>query len=99
MMDFIEQKQQEYTHIEEELVTINSKTPCLSESTGVINEISVNLLSQFLISKNTTSYEILFNQLSMINSVEAETLEPVSTFESTINDIKDNHLKLLPPLP
>ena len=31
----------------------------------------------------------------MINRVEAETLEPVSTFERTINDIKDNHLKTI----
>ena len=36
-MDFIEQKHQESEHIEEELVTLNSKTPCISEATEVIN--------------------------------------------------------------
>ena len=38
-MDFIEQQHQEPEQIEEELVTLNSKTPCLSESTEVISEI------------------------------------------------------------
>ena len=36
-MDFIEQQNQESEHIEKELVTLNSKTPYLSEATEVIN--------------------------------------------------------------
>ena len=39
------------------MVTINSTTPCLSESTEVINELSVKLPSQLLISKITASFD------------------------------------------
>ena len=42
-MYFIERQRQESKQIEEELVNINSKTPCLSEATEVINKISVKL--------------------------------------------------------
>ena len=34
-----------------------------------------------------------FEQLSMISIIEASKFEPEPTFENTINDIKDNHLK------
>ena len=48
-MGVIEQYTQESKHIEEELVTLNSKIPRLLEYIKVINVISVNLPSQFLI--------------------------------------------------
>ena len=51
---FIEKQYQESKQIEEELVTLNSNALCLSEATEVINEISVKILSQFLISKIAT---------------------------------------------
>ena len=38
-MDFIEQNQHESEKIEEEVVTLNSRTPCLPEATEVISEI------------------------------------------------------------
>ena len=65
LIDFIEQQHRESEQIEEELVTINSKIPCLSEATEVINEISVNLPSQFLITKITTSFDKNFDQIIM----------------------------------
>ena len=77
-MDVIEQQNQELKHIEEELVTMNSKTPCLSEYTEVINEKSVKLPSQFLISKIATSFDENFKQLS-VNSI-IETQIRVKTF-------------------
>ena len=36
-MDFMELNHQESEQIEEELVTLKSKTPCLSEATEIIN--------------------------------------------------------------
>ena len=81
--------------IEEELVTLNSKTPCLSESTELINEIPVKLPSQLLISKITTSFNENFKQLSMNSNIEVEKFEPGTTFERTINEIKYNHLKII----
>ena len=45
LMNIIEQQHQESYHIEEELVTLNSKTPYLSKDTEAINEISVKLPS------------------------------------------------------
>ena len=59
---------------------INSKTPCLSESTKVINEISVNLPSQFLISKITTSFDEKFDPLSMNSRIELTKLKPEPKF-------------------
>ena len=56
-MDFMEQQYQESKHIEEELVTLNSKILCLLEYIEVINVISVNLPSQFLIYKITKYFE------------------------------------------
>ena len=64
LMDFISQLHQEFK-IEEELVNINPETPCLSESTEVINEIPVKLPSQFLIYKITTSFGENLDPLSM----------------------------------
>ena len=72
MINFIEQQHQESEQIEEELVTINSKIPFLSEDTEFINKISVKLPSQFLITKITTSFDKNFDKLSMNNSFEAE---------------------------
>ena len=80
-MYFIEKYHQESEQIEEELVTLNSKTLCLSEDTEVINEMSVNIPSQFLITKITTSFDKNFHQLSMNNSFEAEKFEPEPTFD------------------
>ena len=65
----------------------------------MINEISVNLPSQFLISKLTTSFDKNFDPLSMNSKIEVEKFEPGPTFETTINKSKDNHLKVSPPLP
>ena len=59
----------------------------------MINEISVNLPSQFLITKSTTYFNNNFHHLSMNNSFEAEKFESDPTFEKNIIDIKDNHLK------
>ena len=71
LMDLIEKQHQESENIYEELVTLNSKTPCLSEATEVINEISINIPSQFLITNITTSFDNNFDHLSMNNSSEA----------------------------
>ena len=61
----------------------------------MINEISVKLPSQFLITKITTPFEFFSDQLSMNNSFEAAKFEPGPTFENTINDIKDNLLIII----
>ena len=74
---------------------LSSKTPCLLEATKVINEISVNLPSQFLISNITTYFDDNFDPLSMNSRIEVAKFEPGPTFENTINDIKDNHLKII----
>ena len=92
-MNIIEQQHQESYHIEEELVTLNSKTPYLSEDTEAIDEISVKLPSQFLITKITTSFDKNFDQLSMNSSFEAVKFEPGTTFENNINEIRDIYLK------
>ena len=92
-MDFIEQRHQYSEHVEEELITLNSKTPCLSKSTEVINEIKFKLPSQLLITRITTSFDKNFDLLSVNNIFEAAKFEPEQTFENTINKIKDNHLK------
>ena len=81
--------------IKEELVTINSETPCLSEATEVINEISVKIPLQLLISKIPASFDENFDHLIMNNIIEAENFEPERTFENTINEIKYNHLKII----
>ena len=70
-MYFIEQQHQESKNIEEELVNPDSKTPCLSEATEVINEVSVKLPLQFLIGKITTSFDKNLDLLSMNNRFEA----------------------------
>ena len=80
------------------MVTFNSETLCLSEDTEVINEIPVNITSQYLvqdknISKIPASFDNNFEQLIMNSRIESEKLEPEPTFENTINNIKDNHLK------
>ena len=86
---------QELKHIQEELVTLNSKTLCLSEATEVINGILFNLQSQFIISNITTSFDKNFDQLSMNIRIKVAKFEPGPKFEKTINDIKDNHLKII----
>ena len=60
-VDFVEQQHQESEQIEEKVVTLNSKTSCLSEATEVFNEISVKIPSQFLITKITTSFNKNFD--------------------------------------
>ena len=40
-----------------------------------------------------TSFDKKIDPLIMNNSFEAEKIEPEPTFEKTINEIKDNHLK------
>ena len=59
----------------------------------MINEIPVKLPSQLRITKITTSFEKKFEAFSLNNSFEAENFEPKPTFEKTINDIKNNHMK------
>ena len=92
-MDSIDQKHQESEHIEKLFVTINSITLSLTEAAEVIDEISVKLPSQFLITKITTSFEKNFDPLSMEKNFEAGKIEPEPTFENTINKIKHIHLK------
>ena len=77
------------------MVILSSKTPCLLEATKVIDEISVNIPSQLLISKNTTSFDENFDPLSMNSRTKVAKFEPGPTFEKTINEIKDNHLKII----
>ena len=59
----------------------------------MINGISVNIPSQFLISKITKSSDNNFGPLSMNSRIGLEKFEPVPKFENNINEIKDNHLK------
>ena len=61
----------------------------------MINEIPVKLPSQLLISKTTTSFDNNFDPLNMNNRVEEAKFEHGPTFENTINDIKDNNLKII----
>ena len=66
----------------------------------MINEISFKLPSQLLVhkkhvSKIPASFDDNFYQLSMNNRIKAAKFEPEPTFENTINDIKDNHLKII----
>ena len=89
----MEHQHQESEQIEKELVTHNSKMPCLLEDTEVINGISVKIPSQFLITKITTSFDKNFDQLSMNNSFEVAKSEPDLTFENTIDEIKYSNLK------
>ena len=79
-MYFMEQQHQELKQIEEELVTPNSETPYLSEATEAINEISVNLPSQLLISKIPSYFDDDFDQLSMKNRIESAKIKPEPTF-------------------
>ena len=82
-MDSIDQKHQESEHIEKLFVTINSITLSLTEAAEVIDEISVKLPSQFLITKITTSFEKNFDPLSMEKTLKQE--------KSNLNQ----HLKIL----
>ena len=61
----------------------------------MINEISVNLPSQLPISKITKSFDENFDPLNMNSRIEVEKFEPGPTFENTINEIKENHLKII----
>ena len=61
----------------------------------MINEISANLPQKILVTKITTSFDKHFGQLIMNNRFEAAKFEPEPTFEKTINDIKNNHLKFI----
>ena len=42
-----------------------------------------------------TSFDNNFDQLSTNSSFEAEKFAPDQKFEKTINNIKDNHLKII----
>ena len=42
-----------------------------------------------------TFFDNNFKQLSINSIIEVEKFEPEPTFENTINDIKDNHLKII----
>ena len=46
-----------------------------------------------------TSFEEIFKQLSMNSRIKVAKFEPGTTFEKTINEIKDNNIKISPPLP
>ena len=61
----------------------------------MINEISVNLPSQFLIYKITTFFDDNFDPLSMNSRIEVAKFEHGPTFEKNINEIKDYHLKII----
>ena len=86
------QHYQELNQIEEELVPLNLETLCLSEATEVINEISVKIPSQLLISKIPASFDENFEQISMNSIFKVAKFEPEPTFANTINEIIDNHL-------
>ena len=62
-----------------------------------INEIKDNHLkitaSAAMILSVITSFEDNFKELSMKSKIKVAKLEPETTFEKTINEIKDNHLK------
>ena len=71
---------------------------CLSYAFEVTNEISIKLLSNFLvqeknISKIPASFDNSFELLSMNSRIEAAKFESEPKFENTINEIEDNHLK------
>ena len=68
-------------HIVEELFYLSSETLCLSEATKVINEISVNLPLQLLISKITTSLNDIFKQIIMNRRTEVKKFGLEPTFE------------------
>ena len=68
----MEQYHQELKKTEEELVPLKSETPCLSEATEAIHEISVSWPSKFLISIIPTSFDKNFDPISMNNIIEAE---------------------------
>ena len=59
----------------------------------MINAIAVKLPSQFLITKIVTCFDKNLDQISMNNRFEVEKFEPDPSFENTIIEIKDNHLK------
>ena len=61
----------------------------------MINEISVNLTSQFIIHKTTSSFDENFDPLGMNSRIEVAKFYPGQTFERTINEIKYNHLKII----
>ena len=59
----------------------------------MINEILVKLPSQLFIYNITTSFDKNFDLLSMNRRIELSKFEPEPTFEQTIDNIKNNHLK------
>ena len=82
------------------MVPHNSETLCLLEDTEVINEISFKLPSKFLAQENhnykiPAFFDNNFEQPTMNIRIEAAKFEPEPTFEKTIHDIKDNHLKVI----
>ena len=85
LIDFIVKLHQESKCIEKYLVPIKSETLCPSEATGVLNEISLNFPSQFLvqerhISKTSVSFDENFKHISMNIRIEATNFEPEQTF-------------------
>ena len=61
----------------------------------MINEISVKIPLKFIIYKITTSFDNNFKQLSMNSIIEVAKVESGPTFEKTLSEIKDNHLKII----
>ena len=59
----------------------------------MINEISVKISPQLLISKITTSFDKSHDPFSMNSRIELVKFEPEPTFENTTNDIKDDYMK------
>ena len=75
------------------MVTLNSKITYFLEDTGVINEISCNNPSYFLINKIPTSFKNNFDQISMKISFESAEFEAEPKFDKIINSIKYSHLE------
>ena len=84
----MEQQHQKSKQIKTELVTINSELLYLSKATEVINKISVNIPSQFLISKIATSFDKNFDQISMNRRIEVDIFEPEPKFEKLLTRSK-----------
>ena len=62
------------------MVPLNSETLCPSEATVFINEKSVRIPSQFLISKIPASFDENFEQLNTNSRIEVTKFGPEPTF-------------------
>ena len=80
-MYFKVKQHQELKQIEKELVHINIETMVLSEATEVLNEASVNILSQSIVqekhpSKIPASFDNKFEHISVNSRIEATKFDP-----------------------